>query len=101
MHLSELLSLKREKLMRRWTGAVRGKVVPERMRRAELIDHLPAFLGEVAGALRARDSPETSPTATEHGRQCFRLGFDLNAVVREYGVLRNSVLELACEEESP
>ncbi|HYO57500.1 hypothetical protein [Archangium sp.] len=37
----------------------------------------------------------------EHGRQRFRLGFDVGALVREYGVLRGCILDLVEESGCP
>jgi signal transduction histidine kinase len=68
------------------------------MPRLELVDHLPTFLDEVAEALRLRSSPDRSPTAAEHGVQRLGLGFNVDSVVREYGALRECIVETADEE---
>jgi hypothetical protein len=39
--------------------------------------------------------------AKEHGKQRHREGFDLDAVVREYGLLRDLILELIAETGLP
>ena len=41
--------------------------------------------------------PEVSPRAIEHGEQRLRLGFDVALVVREYGLLTESLLEVAVD----
>jgi len=75
---------------------------PEGTTRSELLDHLPRFLDGVATALGeelergdGRAVEQRLSAAAIHGVQRLRLGFDLEAVVREYGVLRECVLEVA------
>lgn len=96
--LSELVAAHGERIIRRWTEKVRGTLHPAAMPRLELVDHLPGFLTEIADALRSREHPDGSPTAIEHGVQRFTLGFSLDAVVREYGALREAIAELAAAE---
>jgi signal transduction histidine kinase len=98
VRLHELLSNDTKQLMRRWTEEVRGTLHPESMPQGELTDHLPAFIAEVASALKAHEGLESSTTAAQHGTQRLRLGFDLGAVVREYGELRNCILAFARAE---
>jgi signal transduction histidine kinase len=96
--LHAVLSTRREQVLDRWKAMVQGTVAPENITSIELIDHLPTFLGELIDALRAdvsraatSDLPK-SATAAEHGEQRLRLGFSLDAVVREYGALREAIL---------
>lgn len=97
MDLAHMLADRRAQVLQRWTNAVRGDLHPAATPRLELVDHLPSFLDEVARALRARESPETSETAIEHGVQRFNLGFSLDSVVREYGALQRAVMAEAEE----
>src|SRR5688572_23146743 len=104
MALHELLAARRDEIMLRWRAQVQGTLVPEAMPAFELIDHLPAFLGEIRAALRADSgltsvgpSPEDSTTAAAHGEQRLRLGFSLDSVVREYGALRTAIVTTAVE----
>jgi signal transduction histidine kinase len=62
----------------------------------ELADHMPAFVRELIGALRAPlgDAARAQPPGREHGAQRFRLGFDLNSVLREYALLTHTLLAL-------
>ncbi len=99
MNLAELLATRRDDVLKRWNVAVRGSLHPEAMRHLELIDHLPAFLDEIAQALRHRESTEGSRIAADHGVQRLGLGFSLDSVVREYGALRDAILELAKVEQ--
>lgn len=95
MNLADVVSVQHERILRRWTESVRGTLHPISMPRLELIDHLPTFLVEVADALRRSESPDTSETAAEHGVQRLALGFSLDSVVREYGALRDCIVEEA------
>ncbi|HEY0134067.1 MAG TPA: sensor histidine kinase, partial [Nannocystis sp.] len=96
----EVLAERSEEVMLRWKATVRGTLAPESMPVVELVDHLPMFLREVIVALRedrgltATYQPQTeaSRTAAEHGEQRLRLGFSLDSVVREYGVLRDAIV---------
>ena len=90
--------------MQRWKANVEGSIAPEAMRPVELVNHLPTFVDEIVSALREDaglppegPSPETSDTAAGHGEQRLRLGFSLDAVVREYGALRDAIVATARE----
>ena len=103
--LHEVLKARRDEVLRRWKGIVVGTLAPESMGPMELVDHLPSFLEEVIDALRAEasfGSPTAEKgaqvsTAAEHGRQRLRLGFSLDAVVREYGALRDAIVATAAQ----
>src|SRR6201999_4182337 len=71
---------------------------------ALLVDHIPTFLdetvAEIANGGPVRVSQEaigTSATARQHGEQRWSLGYDLEALIREYGVLRHVILRTAKE----
>ena len=98
MALREILAGRRADVMRRWLAAVQGTFVPAAMPAIELVDHLPHFLDEMLAAMRDGSSApvsEEASSAAGHGEQRLRLGFSLEAVVREYGALRNAVVECA------
>ena len=101
MTLAELLETKRSLIMVRWRSLVSGPLHPQALPELELVDHLPAFLEEIAHSLRYRQSPEESRVAAEHGLQRLRLGFSLNGVVREYGALRDAIVQVAAAEQVP
>ena len=91
----------KEELLRRWRDRVRGTVDPASMPSEEIIDSLPAFLDELVDQLRRgpdQPSEQTSDRARQiaakHGQVRFHAGFSLGAVIREYGVLRDCVLDL-------
>lgn len=100
MPLHEVLSSRRDAVLRRWKDLVRGTLAPESMPQTELIDHLPQFVDEIVVALREEAAPSsTNPVAQTmiaagHGAQRLRLGFSLDSVVREYGSLREAIVEI-------
>lgn len=69
--------------------------------RAELVDDMPELLAELTRAMLALSenapAPAAGGTAPRHGRQRLRDGFDVDEVVREYGILGDVVLA-ACDE---
>jgi signal transduction histidine kinase len=103
MAVYEVLAAKRDDVILRWKAQVSGTLAPEAMPTLELVDHIPEFLDEIISALRADAGstqgppPEHGSTAAGHGAQRLRLGFSLDAVVREYGVLSDSIVAVARE----
>jgi signal transduction histidine kinase len=102
--LHDVLAAHRDRVMQAWMTRVQGTIAPESMPTIELLDHLPKFLDEVIAALAARLGGatevvmlETSETASGHGEQRLRLGFSLDAVVREYGALRDAIVTTALD----
>ena len=99
LSLASLLEARREDILQRWLDRVKERATLGGLSRPELMNSLPEFLDEVISALRRQaltDTTEPSPAFTavaeEHGRQRYRLGFDLNTIVWEYGVLRDVLL---------
>jgi hypothetical protein len=104
MEAHEVLPSRLDEVIQRWRAAVQGTLAPESMSHAELVDALPVFLREIlaalresAGLTRRNPLPEESSTAAGHGQQRLRLGFSLDAVVREYGALKDAVIATAVE----
>ncbi|MFL5357338.1 PAS domain S-box protein [Archangium sp.] len=101
--LAELLEERHEELIQRWTGRLREGIAPGELYQAELEDHIGDYLWELGAVLHRyqtgeeRAVPEWSPGAREHGGQRLRVGFDLQALVREYHVLRECILDLVEE----
>lgn len=96
--LASLLEARAEEILHRWVERLRQGIAPGGETELELLDHVPILLRELGHALRTGHIPARSGAAEEHGRQRYRLGFDLDAVVREYGILRNVIYD-AVEEE--
>ena len=91
--LHEVLAANRDAIIARWKATVESSMAPDSVTTAELTDHVPAFLDEVIDALRTgcdAATPDAHRSAATHGNQRFRLGFSLEAVVREYGALRDA-----------
>jgi PAS domain S-box-containing protein len=106
--VAELLEAHREDIIQRWTKRVEGRFAPAGLSRSELVDSLPDFLNAMVDALRRRVPVVTEAPTQElaflgelHGRQRYRVGSDINAVVWEYGVLRDVLLELLAETGQP
>lgn len=99
--LLTVLEQRKEDIIRRFVGAVQYQdLPPEGTPRWHLVNHLPLFLDELIGELHqhravreSQDAFDTSPTARRHGGQRWNLGYDLEALVREYGVFRHCILE--------
>jgi signal transduction histidine kinase len=100
-----VLAARRADVLAHWKTRVQGTFSPDAMPHFELVDHIPQFLDEIVAALRADAgapptigvAPAEGVTASEHGAQRLRLGFSLDAVVREYGPLRDAILATAKE----
>ena len=102
--LAGFLVVQRDALLERFTRRVQVMLAPAELRRSELIDHFPDFLHELGLALAQDGWPPDrlfgiNRTAVAHGAQRLRLGFDLDAVVREYGLLRDCILEMLEEAD--
>jgi signal transduction histidine kinase len=103
MPLYSLLAASRDQVIERWKRHVQGELAPESMPTFELVDHLPEFLDEIIAAL-ARGHAESAPASlasADHGAQRLRLGFSLDSVVREYGALRDAIVDTAREAGAP
>jgi signal transduction histidine kinase/ActR/RegA family two-component response regulator len=109
MSLKQLLTDRRDDILARFVREVESKDLPPAgLPRSVLIDHIPLFLDEISdelssfdGARPSRDAVNVTATARRHGEQRWQAGYDLEAVVREYGVLRHAVLEAAKAERAP
>jgi signal transduction histidine kinase/CheY-like chemotaxis protein len=101
--LARFLEEQRDVIVARFVGEVtRTGLAPADAAPPLLVDHIPRFLDEIvaeltpAGGMRlSLDAVDTSKTARQHGGQRWVLGYDLQAVVREYGVLRHCILQMA------
>ncbi len=103
--LHDTLATHRDQVIRTWVSLVQGTIAPEAMPTMELVDHVPKFLDEVVADLRAAAGESAAggsapgETARGHGEQRLRLGFSLDAVVREYGALRDAIIATAFTAE--
>jgi signal transduction histidine kinase/ActR/RegA family two-component response regulator len=109
MSLKKILSECRDDILARFVREVESKdLPPPGLPRSVLVDHIPLFLDELSNELStsddarpSRDAVDVTATARQHGEQRWKVGYDLEAVVREYGVLRHAVLETARARQSP
>jgi signal transduction histidine kinase len=99
--LHHALLSRRAEILESWTSQLRlAATETTPVTTIELIDHVPQFLDELIEALRlAEEEPAVAAsqtsTAGQHGIQRFRLGFDIDAVVREYGLLQRCIVDVA------
>jgi signal transduction histidine kinase len=93
--LHDLLDRQRSVIVERFVRALR-KNMSYPHARAAVIDDLVFFIADLADALR-NSVPPDKDRARRHGNRRHRLGFDLNALLREYSVLRRCILEVARE----
>ena len=101
--LKQLIEGSRDEIVARFVTEVeRKQLSPDGLAHPLLIDHIPTFLDEIAAQLNqltgvrfSNDAVDTSLTARQHGEQRWTLGYDLDAVIREYGLLRHCILDTA------
>jgi signal transduction histidine kinase/CheY-like chemotaxis protein len=98
--LEDVLIERRDQIIARFVAEVRREeLAPAELSRSLLVDHIPTFLDEIVAELRRQDvhasvdAGDASVTARRHGGQRWSLGYDLEALIREYGVLRHCVLQ--------
>ncbi|HEY1417581.1 MAG TPA: RsbRD N-terminal domain-containing protein, partial [Myxococcaceae bacterium] len=101
--LHEFLREQGDTVVERWRHRLRERLATDDMSGAELSDQMPSFVAELVTALDPATPsalPEESEAAPEHGHQRWRTGFDLDAVIREYGLLGDTILELVNDNGS-
>jgi hypothetical protein len=99
--LANFIEARREAISERWADQLFASGVPESVHREDVIDNMREFLGEMAEGLRKEHgfqqhstSVEASALAKGHGKQRFRMGYDVGAMVREYGTLRDVFFQM-------
>ncbi|RYE94383.1 MAG: PAS domain-containing sensor histidine kinase, partial [Myxococcales bacterium] len=95
--LANLLEPRLEELIRRWTARIDAVIAPDVLPEPVLRDHIEPILRELLRALRQLAVPDSIVHARTHGQQRYRVGFPIDALVREYGVLRSIILDLVEE----
>ena len=100
--LWQLLTEHRDSIVARFVSEVAKKELsPPGLLRPLLVDHIPVFLDEIVMELTGAphairfsdDAVDVSATARRHGEDRWRLGYDLEGLVREYGILRHAIIE--------
>jgi hypothetical protein len=96
--LHEFVESKRAEIIARTKVKVAERAVP-RATEAELTYGVPLFLDQLVDTLKhhALPSDEMNVSATKHGAEMLRLGFDVSQVVHDYGNVCQAVTELAFE----
>ena len=96
--LADYLRNHRAELVLEWRRAVKrdpGLSQGDSLPRAELLDHIPAFLSAFEDSLRhagASVEPAAQEPAAAHGLQRWQQGYDLREVTRELGQLNRCVI---------
>jgi len=107
--LGRVLTDRRDAIIARFVAEIRRKDLPPAgLSSSILIDHIPGFLDEILEELgdgravrTSFDALDTSPTARQHGGQRWSVGYDLAALMREYGILRHCILQEVKEVDAP
>jgi signal transduction histidine kinase len=102
--LADMMERQREEIAQRWADQLYAVGVPESVKREDVIDNMREFLSELVEGLRTEQgfhqhstTLEQSALAKGHGKQRFHTGYDLGAVIREYGSLRDLLFQLVEE----
>jgi signal transduction histidine kinase len=100
LSLANALAIDKNVLIACWRVRVQAGLEPGAAPAPEIINTLPAFLDEMIALLQSHATeadgwnPEKAGAiAVTHGAQRFHSGFSLGAVVREYGILRECLLD--------
>ncbi len=106
--LADAIASWKADLVECWRSRVQGGIDPAAAPPSEILDSLPSFIDEMIALLRqggprekAAAGEKASEIALAHGSQRFHAGFSLGAVIREYGVLRDCVLDLIRDRAAP
>ena len=98
MELHEFIAARKGEVLQAFAAEMaRQHFAPGQPTESELVDDLPGLIDAIVEALargpqsEARVADIARRAGHEHGGQRLRLGFDLEAVVREYGVLRTAL----------
>jgi signal transduction histidine kinase/ActR/RegA family two-component response regulator len=101
--LARHLSEQRDAIVACFVADVHRKALsPTGTSRSLLVDHIPQFIDEIVEELESltkvrssNDAADTSGTARRHGEQRWGVGYDIDALIREYGILRHCILASA------
>ena len=99
--LADILETRRDEVVERWSDQLFATGMPESLQREDVIDNMRPFLDELIEELRRepgfQQHPHTagaSAISKGHGQQRFNLGYDLGALIREYGTLRDVIFQI-------
>jgi signal transduction histidine kinase len=97
--LADAIAREKVAILACWHERVRQGIDPETAPAWEIIDTLPPFLDEMIQTLRDLGTGDDASSrrgrdiALTHGTERFHNGFSLGAVIREYGALRECLLD--------
>ena len=94
--LAEFIEANKARLCEMWSEQARSRYSPD-LDDSQLLDHLPAFVDEVAEALRSLGWPDMEQ-ARRHGHDRVKQGTDIGMLVGELALLGEVVVELAAQE---
>jgi two-component system, OmpR family, phosphate regulon sensor histidine kinase PhoR len=102
-HLSRLATLveeRQDQIIDQWKVAVRKLPRAQHLTDPLLLDHMPQILDELSSTLIEAQSlsiieMRAHKSAKEHGAIRFQLGFDVEEVIAEFGLLRDVVQQFA------
>jgi two-component system, OmpR family, phosphate regulon sensor histidine kinase PhoR len=98
--LATLIRQERDALLSSWRQQVRQLPSAQNLDTPTLNDHIPQLLDEFADALNSRSDQKITDALARgsppvHGLERFREGYDIEAVVAEYNILRGCIHDLA------
>ncbi|MEZ0231188.1 MAG: PAS domain S-box protein, partial [Planctomycetota bacterium] len=101
--IAQFVRARRNDVLASWEQAVRALPIARSLDTERLIDHLPRLLDAIAESIeRSSDFEGAAPLHDEtpdvHALQRLDQGYDLDAVVTEYTILRRCLLDLWEEE---
>jgi PAS domain S-box-containing protein len=100
--LPDVLESRREDILRRWEVRVSEALGEGLLPRAERLDSLPQLVDALVAGLRGTERASSPQGARalggKHGRERYQAGVGLAAMVHEYSMLRDTILEVLEEE---
>lgn len=103
MLLADVIEKHRTAICERWLERAYRDIAPRSVPRETVLDELYEVVGELVAAMRRTHGDENTHAppplhlAQSHGRQRFRVGFDIASVVREHLILRQVIFEVVAE----
>ena len=102
--LPQLLRENAGEIADRWVDKLRDQSASSALPTSELKNSMREFIEEVAGALEEDQGSEAlrpAARARQHGEQRFRLGYNIDGLIREYGTLREVLVEFVEAQRVP
>ena len=105
--LSEFIEQRRESIANLWVEILVAESASDALSHDDIRNSMIDFLQEVAEGLRDEAArpwkkvrqTEAAAQAKHHGQQRFRLGYNLDALIREYATLRDVLYQLMSSED--